>query len=480
MRILKQLVFWAIALFVSIQLYSHSNTIANTLALSESIDLNLLSQILATLCWCIGFIIINLLVNYYIWDKLASRRLGTLAPVLLKIISAFFIGAIIISIIITSVFGKSLTAFLALSGGIGLVLGIALQHSIVDFFSGIILHLEKPFRIGDFIMLNNTRLGDEPLIGKVSSIDWRTSRLVRTNGNTIIVPNNQFTKLVLTNFSLPDERSRMEIEYCIGFEFETERVCDIILTALFSVDSIQDYKAPKVKVSATTLNGAIYQVRYWISPDVISPGRSRDYVNRSVIKYLRYAGITMAYEKTDIYHTPMETRITNHEEQIRALVSNIPIFKSLSEENIGFLISQLVERSYHKGATIVNQDTNGDAMYILSEGFASILVQTDNDREAKIVGKVGPGQFFGEMSLVLGEVRSASVRAEKECKLYELNKSTLKTLFEKDPNLLQHIVQVIDSRKLKNEGILSAINEEETEVRQKNIMDKIEDFFKSF
>ena len=480
MRILKQIVFWAIALFVSIQLYSHSNTIADILRVSESIDLNLFSQILATLCWIIVFVITNILFNYFIWNKLASHRLGTRAPALLKIISAFVIGAIILSIVITSVFGKSLTAFLALSGGLGLVLGIALQHSIVDFFSGIILHLEKPFRIGDFIMLNNTRLGDEPLIGKVSSIDWRTSRLVKTDGNTIIVPNNQFTKLVLTNFSLPEEKSRMEIEYCIGFEFETERVSDIILTALFSVDGILDYKEPKVKVSATTLNGAIYQVRYWVFPTKFSPGRSRDYVNRAVIKYLRYAGITMAYEKTDIYHAPMDARINKPEELTRTLVNNIPIFKSLSDENLDFLNSQLIERSYHKGVTIVNQGSRGDAMFILSEGFASVLVQADSDTETKVVGKVGPGQFFGEMSLILGEPRSATVKAEKECKLYELNKSTLKSLFERDSSLLQHIVQVIDSRKLKNEGILSAPDKEENEERQKNIMDKIEDFFKSF
>lgn len=480
MKTLRQILFWCIALFISIELYQHSNFVSSFFGIDNKIDHQLFSQVVATICWAIVFFLVNLLFNIIVWNKIVSRRLGTRVPALLKIISAFVLAAIILSIIITSVYGKSLTTFIALSGGLGLILGIALQHSIVDFFSGIILHLERPFRIGDFIMFNNTRLGDEPLIGKVSSIDWRTSRLVKTDGNTIIVPNNQFTKLILTNFSLPEEQSRMEIEYCIGFEFDTERVCDIILTALFSVEGIRDYKAPKVKVSATTLNGAIYQVRYWIFPTKLSPGRSRDYVNRAVIKYLKYAGITMAYEKTDIYHSPMETRLFNPEDLKRTLINNIPIFKSLSRENLDFLNSQLIERTFHKDTNIVNEGEAGEAMFVVSEGFASVIVKGESDTESKVVGKIGPGQFFGEMSLVLGEPRSATVRAEKKCKLYEMNKKSLKAMFDRDPKLLNHIVTIIDSRKQKNENILSESDIEEQEVRQKNLMDKIEDFFKLF
>lgn len=480
MRILRQIVFWTIALIVSIQLYKNSTAVANALGLADKIDLNLFAQIVATVCWVIVFFLVNLIFNLLVWNKLVSRRIGTQVPALLKIISAFVIGSIILSIVITSVYGKSLTAFLALSGGIGLVLGIALQHSIVDFFSGIILHLERPFKLGDFIMLNNTRLAEAPLIGKVDSIDWRTTRLIKTDGNTVIVPNNQFTRLVLTNFDLPLEQSRMEIEYCIGFEFDTERVIDIILTALFSVEGILDYKQPKVKVSRVTLNGAIYQVRYWVFPTKLSPGRSRDYVNRAVIKYLRYAGITMAYEKTDIYHSPMEARLHNPDELKRTLIRNIPIFKSLSEDNLNFLNNELIERNYHKGVNIVNEGDRGDAMFMVSEGFASVIVQGESDIEPKVVGKIGPGQFFGEMSLVLGEPRSATVRAEKECKLYEMNKKTLKSLFERDANLLSHIVKVIDDRKQKNENILNQSDQDGQEVRQKNLMEKIEDFFKLF
>ena len=130
------------------------------------------------------------------------------------------------------------------------------------------------------------------------------------------------------------------------------------------------------------------------------------------------------------------------------------------------------------GETIVQQGGKEEQMYIISEGYAKVLVKSAQG--VIDVGKIGPGQFFGEMSLVLGEERSATVHAETNCRLFEISKGTMKKLFDKDPYLLKFVAEVIDKRKIKNDSILNAPKEEiiEKEDRLKILKNKIAAFFK--
>lgn len=480
MKNLRKILIGTLIIIVVVLIQNNLESLANSIGFDlTASNGKFIAQLVACIFWISMFYVINLVVNTLFWENLMGRKLDNKSPALLKYISGFILALILFAIITTQVFGKSLTGFLALSGGFGIVLGIALQNSIIDFFSGIIIHIEKPFEIGNFIMLNNTRISPEPLIGKVVSINWRTTRLQKTDGITVIVPNNQFTKLVVTNFDLPEEQSRFELEFCIGFEFDAERVIDVMLTALYSVDVILKNPKPKVKVPRTTSNGVIYQVRYWVKPTQTSPNRARDNVNRAILRYLHYAGIMLAYDKTDIHYAAISERVKKNSDHKKYLVSRVPIFKSLSNENLEYLYERMKMIEIKTGETIVQQGAADENMYIISEGHAIVQVQSDQDT-IKDVGKIGPGQFFGEMSLILGEKRSASVNAKTNCRLFEISKETMKVLLEKDPDLLKFVVGVIDRRKHKNENILNA-PAEETIVEQDRLMilkNRIEEFFK--
>jgi len=477
MRTIPRVIVWALLFAMAFFLEKNLSLVTSNFQNHE-----LLSKLLRTFYWVAGFAIINTCLNKIFWDRIFSRRIDNKIPVLLKYISSFLLAILFLSLIVTQVYGKSITGVLAFSGGFGILLGFTLQNTINDFFSGIIIHMEKPFSIGDFIMLNNTRLGDEPLIGKVNSINWRTSRLQKTDGTMVIVPNNQFTKMVVTNFMLPEEKSRIELEFCVGFEYETERVINILLTALYSVDKILKDPKPKVKVPRTSSDGVIYQVRFWLLPSEISPGRGRDNVNQAVIKYLDYAGISLANERTEIYYAPIKDRDAKIRGKKKKLIRNVPIFKSLSSENLHFLCDQLERIHVKSGETIVQQEDLGDTLFVISEGHSSVYVKTDTEVDEKQVGKLGPGQFFGEMSLVLGEPRSATVKTDSDCYVYKISKETMQALFDKDTDLLDHIVKVIDARKNKNQNILvhEEVKIEAEEDRYQFIKEKIMTLFKLF
>lgn len=480
MKTLKRILIWIFVLIASILLHFNLEAIVKFFGLSQIANTVVIGQIFKIIQWAAIFILLHILINSIIWDKIISKRFNKAVPDLIKFISSFLLFVIFVAVITTDVFGKSLTSFLAFSGGLGLLIGFALQHSVVDFFSGIVIHLERPFVIGDFIMLNNTRLAEEPLIGKVVSIDWRTSRLQKTDGTMIIVPNNQFTRLVLTNFSLPEEQSRIELEYCIGYEVDTERAIDIILTALYSVDTILKHPRPKVKIPRTTLNGVIYQVRFWVMPSQTSPGRGRDNVNRAVINYLRFAGISLAYDKLDIHYESLTDRKKILKDIKRSLISKIPIFSNLSKTSLDYLYENMTMSNFNKGSKIVTQDQENESMYIISEGFVSAHIFDEEKNKNVVVGKIGPGQFFGEMSLVLGATRTATIIAEKDCKLVKVDQEIMKELFEREPELLSHIVEVIDRRKRKNNRALQPEMIPSEELTKSDLRNILSNFFKVF
>ena len=481
MKSIRQILIWIILLYLSFIVKGQWLSMAVNIGIDSLFNDNQLPiKLIRTFNWFCVFQIINIAFNSIFWDYIFSKRIDNKTPVLLKYISSTLLFIAFVSIVVTQVFHHSISGFLAISGGFGIVLGFALQNTINDFFSGIVIHLEKPFSLGDFIMLNNTRLADEPLIGKVVSINWRSTRLQKTDGVLIIVPNNQFTKLVVTNFDLPEEKSRFELEFCVGFEIDTQRVIDIMLTALYSVDGILKNPKPKVKVPRTTTDGVIYQVRFWVLPTQTSPGRGRDNVNRAIINYLNYARIPLANNRTEIYYSTIEERSLKFEKFKVKLILGVPIFRNLSEDDLIFLFNQMKERKIKKGRVIVKEGKQEDSMYVISEGHAEVIKEGETNEATKVIGKLGPGDFFGEMSLVLGEPRSATVVAKADSIVFEISKATMKSLFEKDPNLLQHIVDEIGTRKQKTQQKLNQENQPpiEQEDTYQLIKQKIKALFK--
>ena len=127
------------------------------------------------------------ILNELVWPLLFEQRLGYTIPRLFKDFVHLIVLAIAVGTIVSVVFEKSLTGFLAASGVLGFILGFALRSLIADFFSGISLNLERSFTLGDRIRLES---GEQ---GEVIEINWRTTIIQTIMGNQIIVPNSRIS-----------------------------------------------------------------------------------------------------------------------------------------------------------------------------------------------------------------------------------------------------------------------------------------------
>ena len=264
-------------------------------------QLEMVSQTFDVLWWIVPAILLSAALSRFVWDPLEERT-GQIVPTLLRRFVSFAIYLLAVFAIVGFVFDQKLTSLLATSGVIAMIIGLAIQINISNIFSGIALNLERPFRIGDWIMVHGRTPNPEyNSIGRVVDINWRTTRLETTDNTTVIVPNSVIAEKIVTNFMKPGEQSRFELMFYVDFSQPTERVLQIMNDALQAAAAGEEGPLadprPKARVSGTTTLGVEYQVRYHIIPREVSPARARHAVTRSIVEHLERAGIRPAYPR---------------------------------------------------------------------------------------------------------------------------------------------------------------------------------------
>ena len=207
------------------------------------------------------------MISLLFWDTLIKKISSAPPPLLLVQLSGIAVLILTLSCIAHFVFDEPLTTIIAAAGGLGFVLGFAIQGLILDLFSGLAIQMDRPFKVGDFINCHN-RFG-ETFIGRVEETSWRTTRLWTTERNLVIVPNSYITSTIVTNYSLPESVARFELDYTLDFSVPSDRAIRIFTAAL--IDSIGPkgpVASPKPKTILTGVNsdGVVYKLRYFLEP----------------------------------------------------------------------------------------------------------------------------------------------------------------------------------------------------------------------
>lgn len=419
------------------------------------------------------------LIDVFLW-RFLELRIGTSIPRLLKDSVAAVVFFIAVILIVSVVFQKAVTGIWATSGVLGVVLGFALQSMIADVFCGIAINVDQPFKIGQWIQIHPR--GVESMIGCVTEISWRCTRLRSKENTVIVVPNSQISMMILKNLSEPIRNTRFQLEFCLDFGVPTERALRILLAGVTAAEGILSDPRPKARVTRVSERGAVYRVRYWLDPAETSPSKGRNAVTTSILRHLHQAGVTLAYEKHDVFYAEMPSRQLDRLSDRASIVQRIEIFSSLDSAEMDRLANKIHEREFNYGTAIVNQGDAGDSMYVLVEGLLDVRADLDNGQKQVKVKSIEPGEFFGEMSLLTGEPRTATVVAVTGAIVYEIRKEDLEGLLENRPEIAVQISQIVAARRqdLKTIGDLSP--EDKVESQQTfadQILDKMKNVFSS-
>ena len=383
--------------------------------------------------WLSAAFLMNRMIGVLFWDGFIGRLSDRPVPRLPRDLSAMVLFSVAVLAIISTVFQRDITSMLAASGVFGVIIGLALRTVILDLFMGLAIHIERPFKIGDWLMIHQNRV-ETHIIAEVIEINWRTTRLRTTRNNMVVVPNSKMGDTIVTNYMEPKPHFRIDLDFTIDFEVPSERVLRVMTAGLKAVtdgEGILDDPVAEVRIKDSTLEGAEYEVRFFILPAKISPNEARHVVNRSVLEHLIHSGITPAHAKEEIFLQRRERRALDAslDEDLYQLLTRTELFRKLNAAEFAAVFREMRKRDLTEGETLYAQGDAGDSMFICVEGLLASAITVRGQGEVK-VETLRAGQHFGEGTIFKATSRSTTVTAEADSLVYEIERHVIEPLLD--------------------------------------------------
>jgi small-conductance mechanosensitive channel len=374
-----------------------------------------------------GFI--NLFVVGII-NPLRSDRVPDAFPAILQ--DAVIIG--LFAIVATFVFDDKLLTTSAVGAAI---VGFALQDTLGNAFAGLAIQSEKPFRIGAWI-----RVGD--FEGRVMEVTWRATKLRTKAGNFVVVPNNIVAKEAITNYSEPIVPTRLDVDVGASYRSTPGDVKKAILEAIANVPRVLRTPPPDALLQAFDASAMTYRARFWIDnyeqDEVV-----KDEVRTAIFYAFGRYGIEIPWPIQVGYarEWPQPDEATK-QRQREAVLSGVDLFARLTDEQRREVATATSARVFGNGEAIVRQGAEGHSMFVVCAGRVDIVLEPDRRRIATIES----GGYFGEMSLLTGDPRTATVLSVGDTTVLELDAEVFRRLGAADPHAIEQIGIAAVARRL--------------------------------
>ncbi|QXQ08671.1 mechanosensitive ion channel [Sphingosinicellaceae bacterium] len=357
-----------------------------------------------------------------VWWLIAGRMVATLAVLGLgrdarskqaRLFSDLLAGAIYLTsilIILNSVLGLPINGVLATSGVIAIVLGLALQNTLADVFSGIAVGLEQPFHVGDRVSIA------DHVEGVVVEMNWRSIRIQTDGEDVATIPNSIVARSQIINRSVPTERRAATLDIPTLSTAPSEQLIGLIQQATLLCENLLPVPAPSVSLKYVGTRTATISVGYFVaSTGVMTAAKSE--LLRQVRRLFQHAGI-------DDGQPPSRVN----------LLASLVLFDSLDEDQITRLAAGMTLRRLQPGEILFAQGSVGGSLYIIQSGILEIRRRSGDGRDVSL-GKIGPGEYLGEISMMSGEPRAITTAAITEGSAFELPKAALATLLHDNRQL---------------------------------------------
>jgi small-conductance mechanosensitive channel/CRP-like cAMP-binding protein len=421
-------------------------------------------------------LLVDALVRRFYWHGYLKRRRGLDTPALIQDIVTILLVAIGLSIGLTYIAGLSVTGIVTASGATAIVLGIALQAVIQDLFSGLAINFEGSYAIGDWLTIFTDQVPD-PIYGCVSHISWRSTYLTLADGSRLMVPNHMVTSNPVMNHSRPREAKRLSVELCIDNRIPTDRVVDVLLGETFKVvraPGLARHPEPAVLVARMDSDAIYYEARFYHLPHEIEPDTARSQVRIALLQALQQSGLATPVTQVELTKAP-DVKFEFGEKESRSLVLRAPLFEDILEpEHVDILISNCRPAELPAGAVLMAQGDQGSSMFIIMEGAATVTIRGDTGQSHE-VNILAAGDVAGEMSLMTGAPRNASVTALTRVRVLEVTKSAIALVLQKSPELAERFSAVLAERQQQNAELANRMIQREAV--QQDLLARITAFF---
>lgn len=379
-------------------------------------------------------------LNSLIFGMVRFRR-GFEAPTLVRNVFSMIAFTAIFFLIFSFIFpDANLGALFTTSAIFGVILGLALQDTLGNFFAGISLQADRPFQVGDVITVGAFRQ-----TGVVEEITWRAVK-IRTFSNHIVLISNSTAAREPIEVCPRDNLNARLVFFNTIYTDSPAKTIHVVREAVREADNVSPKITPIVRIRNLGDSGVEYEVKYW--PVDYSKHQDTDALVRQRIWYaFRRAKLEFAFPTHSVI---VERKVRPGEIQvdggaIAERLSAVDIFAPLSTEEIVLLGQSATSHVFAPGETVIRGGDPGSSMFVVHNGRVSVQIM-ENGR-ARTVATLSEGAFFGEMALFTGEPRTASVVALEEAEVLEIGHEAMKRVFDTNPDLVESLSHIIAERK---------------------------------
>jgi small-conductance mechanosensitive channel/CRP-like cAMP-binding protein len=373
-------------------------------------------------------LVLTKLLDYIFFDVVFELRRKTAAPALLRQLVGLLVFGICVAILFKLILPDvSLGALLTTSAIITAVIGLALQDTLGNLFAGLALHLEKTVQVGDMVRHGET-------YGIVQQLSWRAIKLRTTEGNLVLIPNSVAGKEKLEVFPRPGRPIARILRVGLEYDALPERALDTLRRAATGVPGVSSSPESVAYVKSFDASAVTYEVRYWLE-DYANYLDVDSLVHERVWYALGRAGLKIAYPVVRQHqYSAGKLEATWRHPDIASVIEQAELFAPLTHEERDLLAQGSQERFYAPGEIIVREGDVGSSMFVIESGRVSVSIEGAGGENRELT-VLDAGAAFGEISLLTGEPRTATVRAVTETALVEIAKSSLAPVLRQHPAL---------------------------------------------
>jgi small-conductance mechanosensitive channel len=381
-------------------------------------------------------------------SDIVGRRGRPLSSTIFKDILLFLLYGMVLLAVLRVDFRVDPTPLFASTAVVAVVAGLALQENLGNIFSGLTLQLSKPFAPGDWVRSGNN-------VGRVQGIRWRSTSVITRSNEKLEIPNSMLAKDVLVNYS--NGVVADEISVGISYSAPPNYVREVLLETLRSASTVLQNPAPEILTSEYGDYAIKYRIRYWIS-DYGEAELVRDTVATSMWYALRRKDIEIPYPIRSLRLQPEQGKGSGaeaFEREIMAELRAMDFLRDLRDEELRLLLPEVTVLKFGAGEVIVREGDQGESLYLIRDGTVEVIALAADGQQVHIRDLKRPA-FFGEIALMTGEPRNATIRARNDAELLELSRDGFTELFKAHPETAAKIGEVIALRMTETRELLTA------------------------
>lgn len=386
-----------------------------------------------------GFGFIRAGVGGTIW--LFRSRRGLHTPKIVRDVVDGALYAVCLAVVLRATTRIDLASLVATSAALSVMIGLALQETLGNLFAGLSLQLEHPFQVGDWVAVNE-------FVGKVAQVAWRGTKIETLRREQVTLPNSSIAKANVVNYSRHGIVAR-DLTLGVAYAAPPNQVKAILLDVLAKTPQVAQDPPPRAFVLRFDDSAVTYQLRFFVKGYETAEDAVDALLGTVWYRFGR-EGIEIPYPQRTLHvqRPPPQKNVLVGAEELAdtlQLLGTVDFLKPLGDDGRRELARSVRREVYGAGETIIRAGESGDAFHMVASGQVAVRALV-GDNEAE-VARLGRGEFFGEMSLLTGEPRSATVLADTDAVLLTMHRAAFAEVLARHASVAQDLADILGQRR---------------------------------